>query len=199
MVVNPNPPPLERMGWPTLNQSTMPFSLQHERTHSLPQISCQIIITATSFILASAWTEPWSSSAEVSECWTHWQANCTSAMKTNKPAPWGVLLGWMHYSFGTTSVTLHLTTPSLIHTWKLFIVTVMKIYRATPVECFNVCVFTCNLRGALGGNMVSIMAVIMATSGRLQSILKPHVWHSAQRGVHWRILVFYKLQRNLVE
>lgn len=118
----------------------------------------------------------------------------------------------MHPYFGTTSVTSCLTTPSLIHTWKLFIVTVMKIYRATPVECFNVCGFTCNRRGALGGSMGFIMAVIMATSGCVQLILKPSLgttlqcdWNNkwfkltALRGVHWRNFVFHKLQQRLYQ
>lgn len=105
--------------------------------------------------------------------------------------------------------TLHFTTPSLIHTWKLFI---QQSWRYIEVLlCFNVCVFTCNLRGALGRNMVSIMAVIMAMSGHLQSIIKPCLcttlhfdWNnkwfklSAQRRGHSRTCVFYKLQKNRV-
>lgn len=103
-------------------------------------------------------------------------------------------------------VTQHFTIPSLIHTWKPFIQQSRRYIEA--LLCFNVCVFTCNLRGALGRNMVSIMVVIMAMTGHLQSIIKPLCttlqcdWNNnwfkltTQRGEHSRTCVFYKLQKK---
>ena len=60
----------------------------------------------------------------------------TSKMGTDKD----ILFLLMHYSFSTASVTSCLP-PSLIHTWIVFIETLRKIYRASPVERFNAVCF----------------------------------------------------------